>query len=556
MANESTCISIWVFMGVILLIGIVTTYILTKKYNCSCTKVSSKLSLKREQFKPVKGSSCSTNTQGVTTCSIGSNPSCNPVAADCPSGTAWLGSKKYSSFPPVGNVGESCFINGYRATCTNAIYPTLSTWMADSVNMTDGVDRRTLGNKPLNQIFLPGSHDTMTYGINQSSITSLDKLRLGSDAPIATLVKYTSIPGVKNIVGAVIQRWAKAQSVDVLTQLNNGIRYLDLRMCLDTSNGTKKTPTFDDLKFTHSLISDVTFKQMIDQVATFNRSNPKEIIILDFQYILNLSTTNTTLQYFVDTNVQLSIQKQALNYMRTAFGSSLSMASDSITNTYNYFIRKKTPIIVLFDSKGSGGECGSSGSCNSIVPVTGNTLSFPDYWVKNGYPWVRNRSSTISKTFANAYSANSDPMNSFLESTCNLPGVTGVDCYSTFPDTDKFVVYGATVGMVTDDNAAQIRCGNLCGVACPDHPSCVNSQINYPSGLLDAASNYAPVLLNNLLDRWGSMWKGGYFRNPTPTPTGIKTHNIFIYDNVAAYNVSSIIVSVAQQKIGLYTGNK
>ena len=106
-------------------------------------------------------------------------------------------------------------------------------------------------------------------------------------------------------------------------------------------------------------------------------------------------------------------------------------------------------------------------------------------------------------------------------------------------------MYGATVGMVTDDNAAQIRCGNLCPVACPDHPSCINSQINYPSGLLNAATNYAPPLINNLLDRWGYMWKDGYFHTPTPVPPGIGTHNIFRYDNVTAYNVSSIIVAVA-----------
>ena len=212
----------------------------------------------------------------------------------------------------------------------------------------------------------------------------------------------------------------------------------------------------------------------------------------------------------------------------------------------------------MFDESGSGGECGS-GNCNSIVPIAGNTLSFPDYWAKNGYPWARSNRATISKTFANAYTSNSNPMNSWLESTCKLPGVIGENCYSSYSDTDKFVVYGATVGMTEDDNAADIRCGNLCAVACPEHltgkDACTGSEINYPSGLLNAASNYAPVLLNNLLDRWGYMWKYGYFQNPTPPPKGIGTHNIFIYDNVTAYNVSSIIASVAQQEINHYTGN-
>ena len=547
--------NLWIFLFVVTVVAF-GIYFVTRNYNCKCVK---KILTTRENFNPVKGSSCGTNAQGVTYCTIGSAPFCNPVADECPSGTVWLGSRKYSSFVPVGAVGEGCSTlgvgNGYRATCTNAIYPTLNSWMADSVNMTDGVDPRTMGNKPLNQIFLPGSHDTMTYGINQSGVSIFDNLRLGSDAPIASLVKYTSIPGVQNIVGSIIQNWAKAQAVDVLAQLNNGMRYLDLRLCLDTNNG-KKVPTFNDLKFTHSLISDVTFAQMIDQVVTFHRANPNEIIILDFHYILNFSTTNTTLQFFVDPKVQMSIQLQALTYIQNAFGSSLSMASDSLTNTYNYFIDKGTPILILFDDEGAGGECGSrAGGCNSIVPVTGNNLPFPAYWVQNGYPWVRNRLSTISKTFANAYTGDSNPRDSFLESTCQLPGVIGANCYSTYPDTDKFVVYGATVGMVTDDNAAQIRCGNLCPVACPDHPSCVGSQINYPSGLLNAATNYAPPLINNLLDRWGYMWKGGYFTTPTPTPPGIGTHNIFIYDNVTAYNVSSIIVAVAQQTLGIYTGN-
>lgn len=561
MADNS---NVWIFVVVAIVAGIIT-YFVMQNYNCKCVK---KILMRKENFKAVNnavgsGASCRTDAQGVMYCTIGStsftNPTCNPQASDCPAGTVWLGSQKYSSFVPVGPAGKICTYagvttNGYEATCTNAIYPTLYRWMADSVNMTDGVDPRTLGNKPLNQILMPGSHDTMTYGINQSGVGVFDNLRLGSDAPIATLVKYTSIPGVQNIVGSIIQEWAKAQNVDVLTQLNNGMRYLDLRLCLDTNNG-KKVPTFNDLKFTHSLISDVTFAQMIDQVATFHRANPNEIVILDFHYILNFSTTNTTLQFFVDPSVQLNIQQQALNYIENAFGSSLSMASDSLTNTYNYFIGKGVPIIILFDDEGAGGECGCKGCCNSIVPVPGNTLPFPGYWVQNGYPWVRNRLSTISKTFANAYTGDSNPMNSFLESTCQLPGVVGANCYSTYPDADKFVVYGATVGMVTDDSAAQIRCGNLCPVACPDHPSCIGSQINYPSGLLNAATNYAPPLINNLLDRWGYMWKGGYFPTPTPTPPGIGTHNIFIYDNVTAYNVSSIIVAVAQQTLGKYTGN-
>ena len=77
------------------------------------------------------------------------------------------------------------------------------------------------------------------------------------------------------------------------------------------------------------------------------------IIILDFQYILNFSTTNTSLQYYVDPATQLDIQKQALDYIQSKLGTSLSVASDSITNTYNYFIKKKTPIFILFDSVGT-----------------------------------------------------------------------------------------------------------------------------------------------------------------------------------------------------------
>ena len=522
---------------------------------------------------------------------IGTAPTCNPVPEDCPSGYRYLTNNKYPSYAVDPNPpGTDCTISGvgygYHALCTNAIYPNLADWMYINRNKTDNIRTdRALGNTPLNEIFLPGSHDTMTYGMNQATVAWGD-LRFGPDCPfgkILDIINYllTYIPGVNGIISSILQKWARAQQVNVLDQLNDGIRCLDMRMCVDNNNGNNKNPGPSDIKFTHSLIIDVTLAQAIDQISEFHKHHPNEIIIIDFQYLLNFCTTNIRLANYVDPLTQINLQIYVLDYIQNAFGSSLAPADIPMTTTYNNFLKNGYSIIVMFDSTGAGGECvnvpdGEECSKNNIVPnideINPNEFTFSDFWVEK-YPWVRNRRKDISKTFANDYSEISDPRGSYNEAVycINDSGnpKSPEDCYGNFDDPNKLVVFGATVGMTTSGTLEQIVCGDFCAVpgACSaaiafekkksDIGASINclSSINYGRSLLDQAVNFAPALLNPMLDYWGYMYKDGYFVDPIPLPPSTGRHNIFLYDDVREMNISSIIVGANIGELEKYSGN-
>lgn len=128
---------------------------------------------------------------------------------------------------------------------------------------------RHIGEKPLRQIRIPGSHDSGTYNITSESPIGMDA------SPLAE-------PG--KTIDAVAP-WAKAQGLNFLEQLNAGIRYLDLRV-QDGECG---------YEITHSMIS-VGLNQLFEQLEEFyaNWGNVNEIIILDFQSLFGFASKADT----------------------------------------------------------------------------------------------------------------------------------------------------------------------------------------------------------------------------------------------------------------------
>ncbi|CAK6431692.1 unnamed protein product, partial [Pipistrellus nathusii] len=73
---------------------------------------------------------------------------------------------------------------------------------------------------PLNHLSIPGSHDTMTYGLNRTSPVSRSASRL-----LQALAKVLPC-----LLQPVVLRWSVTQELDVTEQLDAGVRYLDLRI--------------------------------------------------------------------------------------------------------------------------------------------------------------------------------------------------------------------------------------------------------------------------------------------------------------------------------------
>ncbi|MBF0207342.1 MAG: hypothetical protein HQK53_10685 [Oligoflexia bacterium] len=118
-----------------------------------------------------------------------------------------------------------------------------------------------IGQLSLNQVVMPGTHDSGTYGINESS-------------PICT----ADITKWAKLGAPVVARFARTQRVDYGRQLYAGIRYLDIRLCKQGRN----------IYTSHGMVSYPIFEQL-ELIRAFVLAYPKEIIILHFQHTYGFS---------------------------------------------------------------------------------------------------------------------------------------------------------------------------------------------------------------------------------------------------------------------------
>lgn len=133
-------------------------------------------------------------------------------------------------------------------------------WMSDSAAI--------LGKKSLNEIVLPGAHDAGTYAIDTSKTSGI---RLGGGNESSPDNKQ-----VKKILsfGPVFSNWAKTQERTMAQMLDDGIRYFDLRVCVD-ARGVLMT--------CHGLYG-ASVESMLDELAAFLRRNPREVVLLGFNH--------------------------------------------------------------------------------------------------------------------------------------------------------------------------------------------------------------------------------------------------------------------------------
>ena len=122
---------------------------------------------------------------------------------------------------------------------------------------------------PLNQIAIPGSHDSFTYPVT-------GKNQISPDAPKAIRI-LAKIFG--RIATNIIARWAKTQQMTTSQQLENGIRYFDVRIVI-RPNGVPA--------LAHSLyLNDLQTE--LSAMAPFLTKNPHEVILLDFNHFYNVT---------------------------------------------------------------------------------------------------------------------------------------------------------------------------------------------------------------------------------------------------------------------------
>lgn len=125
-----------------------------------------------------------------------------------------------------------------------------------------GVMGNTIIQKPLNQLFIPGSHDSGTYYLEH-------KFAKGQDySENINLLKFL---GVGYVITSIAKNWAQAQDRSIYQQLTDGIRYLDLRVTYRDSD--------KDFYIAHGLFGP-KFSDVLEQIAIFLKRNPREIVVM------------------------------------------------------------------------------------------------------------------------------------------------------------------------------------------------------------------------------------------------------------------------------------
>jgi hypothetical protein len=118
-----------------------------------------------------------------------------------------------------------------------------------------------IGHQPLSRLLLPGTHDSATYALLPTSS------RPPSDpfAPDAVDV-LVRLGSLTNVTAA----WSQTQDKSIGAQLQDGVRTLDFRVCLDKS---------DTFRLCHGLYGPA-LHEVLQDVRDFAVTHPKEIVIL------------------------------------------------------------------------------------------------------------------------------------------------------------------------------------------------------------------------------------------------------------------------------------
>ncbi|XP_074671069.1 PI-PLC X domain-containing protein 1 isoform X1 [Strix aluco] len=117
---------------------------------------------------------------------------------------------------------------------------------------------------PLYNLALPGSHDTMTYCLDETSAVSGNESKL---------VKFLN-KCIPCIVHPIIMKWSTTQELTVTEQLEAGVRYLDFRIAHKANDPSM------NLYFVHMVYTTVTVQDILWEVLRWLETHPQEVVIL------------------------------------------------------------------------------------------------------------------------------------------------------------------------------------------------------------------------------------------------------------------------------------
>lgn len=194
-----------------------------------------------------------------------------------------------------------------------------------------------LKNKPLNRLVLPGTHDSGTFNLNGT-------WNRGVNDPFAP--DTDDLKRGLSFLGDGYDKWAKAQERTIYQQLQDGIRYIDVRVCVDKSG---------NLKTCHGLYG-ISLTELINDVVKFANEYPREPILLDFNHFYDWDEKirNGKENDAGYGGIRQSKLDELAGMIERTIGPRLAPNSLSPTSTLAQLVATGRPIIVLWAKSRQG----------------------------------------------------------------------------------------------------------------------------------------------------------------------------------------------------------
>jgi hypothetical protein len=179
----------------------------------------------------------------------GTAPACEAQPTSCPSNMLYVKSSKRGD-------GKTC-TSGQKVLCRTKSLKTseLSSWMSRASSK--------IGGKRINEIIIPGTHNSGTQPLRSKTAISADK---------------SDNKWLKIVPASIIAAWARTQEYSVASQLSRGARSMDIRVC-------KKGKSYYTChgKYGESLSS------VLNSIKKFKNSNRREVIIVNVTHFYGFS---------------------------------------------------------------------------------------------------------------------------------------------------------------------------------------------------------------------------------------------------------------------------
>lgn len=148
--------------------------------------------------------------------------------------------------------------------------PSFEQWMTDLYNECE--EWRSL---PLRDIILPGSHKSMSFGVEKQGDWVRENMELQERGFETFKVPSSQQMYIKEILLPFVKKWVQTQCKTVLEQLNIGVRVFDLNVVLGKEE-------YCGFHTNMVCIDGDDLERTLETFKTFLDTHPKEILVLRF----------------------------------------------------------------------------------------------------------------------------------------------------------------------------------------------------------------------------------------------------------------------------------